>query len=74
MQTLASSNEMRIIRHNFPGETMKIILLFAHRLLTENTSTPLPSSGLDTLFFPFIFEKKPLIEGLFFGLSPNASC
>lgn len=43
-------------------------------LLTQNTSTALPSSGLDSQFFPSVFEKKPLIEGLFFGLSPNASC
>ncbi|MBN6361182.1 hypothetical protein J7S75_00640 [Providencia huaxiensis] len=64
MQTLASWNEMRIMRHNLPGETMNAAALF----LTENTSTALPSGGLDSLFFPFLFIKKPLNEGLFFGL------
>ncbi|NIH24204.1 MULTISPECIES: hypothetical protein [Providencia] len=40
---------------------------------TEKTSTALPSGGLDSLFFPSVFEEKPLIEGLFFGLSSNMS-
>lgn len=55
---------MRIMRHNLPGETMNVAALF----FTENTSTALPSGGLDSLFFPLLIYKKPLNEGLFFGL------
>ncbi len=35
--------------------------------LTENTSTALPSGGLDSLFFPSLFLRKPLIE-----VTPNS--
>lgn len=58
------------MRHNLSGETMNAVDLF----FTENTSTALPSSGLDSLFFPSVFIEKPLTEGLFFGPSPNMSC
>ncbi|MDF4405589.1 hypothetical protein P3471_23895, partial [Vibrio parahaemolyticus] len=64
MQTLASARDMRIMRHNLSGETMNAAVVF----FTQNTSNALPSSGLDSLFFPSVFIKKPLIEGLFFGL------
>lgn len=55
---------MRIMRHNLLGETMNAAAL----VFTKNTSNTLPYGGLDSLFFPFVFSKKPLIEGLFFGL------
>ncbi|HHR5901659.1 TPA: hypothetical protein ACS7XC_002579 [Providencia alcalifaciens] len=42
--------------------------------LKENTDTALPSRGLDSLFFPAVFLKKPLNEGLFFGLLDSKSC
>ncbi len=45
---------MRIMRHNLPGETMNVATLF----FTENTSTALPSGGLDSLFFPLLIYKK----------------
>lgn len=49
---------------------MNAVALF----VSKNTSIALPSGGLDSLFFPSVFQEKPLIEGLFFGLSPNTSC
>lgn len=49
---------------------MNVVALF----VTENTSTALPSGGLENLFFPSVFYRKPLIEGLFFGLLPKTSC
>ncbi|MDE5307737.1 hypothetical protein PY546_15825 [Providencia stuartii] len=41
---------------------MNAVALF----VSKNTSTALPSGGLDSLFFPSVFQEKPLIEGLFF--------
>ncbi|EEB46957.1 hypothetical protein PROVALCAL_00967 [Providencia alcalifaciens DSM 30120] len=58
------------MRHNLPGETMNTAALF----LKENTDTALPSRGQDSLFFPAVLIKKPLIEGLFFGLLDSKSC
>ncbi|MGI3471111.1 hypothetical protein ACRU2E_09475 [Providencia stuartii] len=40
---------------------MNAVALF----VSKNTSTALPSGGLDSLFFPSVFQEKPLIEGLF---------